>query len=198
QHLSIDFGSVHGGASFEQEFSFFCSTFQQQVELLAYQGLLLPLADAALDLHQTLLASLDLARGDFFPKVKCACTFLVGIPEGSHPVKLCLADEVAQLFKFLLSFARKSNNKRRAQRNSWNCVPHSFYAAQEQACAAAALHALERARGCMLQRDVNVGTNLGVRRYGVQQAPGDLVRISVEEPNRAQIVDLSQSFQQQR
>src|SRR5215471_5504717 len=50
----------------------------------------------------------------------------------------------------------------------------------------------------MLQRYVNVGADVLVRGDGVEQSTGDFVRIGIEKPNPAELLNSGERVQQQR
>ena len=76
EDLAIDFGSVHGGASFPQHIGFFRGTFDEQIELASDELLLLATADALLQSHQLLATALDLRQRNFAFQRICSGPFL--------------------------------------------------------------------------------------------------------------------------
>src|SRR6185503_20843162 len=79
-----------------------------------------------------------------------------------------------------------------------NPAPRILDGAQENVRTATALHALQGCGRGMLQRYVDVGTDLLVSRDGIEQFAGNFVRIGIEKPNPAEPLDSGKLVQQQR
>ena len=129
--------------------------------------------------------------------IESARAFLIGVAESAHPVERGLFHKAAKLLEFFFGFAGKADDERSPQSNAGNDAAHFLDGAQEQVGAASALHALQDRRRGVLQRHVDVGTNIVVGGDRLQQSSGDFVGISVKEANPLQAVDASELFQQQ-
>src|SRR4029077_6795395 len=198
EHLAVDFWCVHGSSALKQKIALVRDTFEDEIEFLSHQGLLLPLADLALDSHQLFAAAFNLALRQLLFLGECACAFLVGVAKRAHPVKLRVAHELTEFFKLLFSLSRKTDDERCAQRDAGNRTPHFFNRAQEDISARTPLHAFQNARRRVLQGHIDVGTDLFVGRNGFKQPAGDFVGIGIKKPYPAQVFNFSQLFQQQR
>src|SRR4029077_3802213 len=140
---------------------------------------------------------LDLALGELFSQSEGVRALLIGVAKRAHPIKLSLAHKFAELLKLARRFSGKANDERRSQRNPRNRASHFLKRANKQIRSATPFHPLQHRRGCMLQRHVNIGTNLFMARNSFEQSPRNLVGISVEKPDPAQIFNARQLFEQE-
>src|SRR5580704_1539346 len=111
----------------------------------------------------------DLASGEFLLQTVCASAFLVGVAKSAHPVELSLAYKFAQFFELFLGFASEPDNERRSQSDLRNRTTHLLNRTKENVRAATTFHALQHRGRSMLQRHINVRTNLFVLGDGFEQ-----------------------------
>ena len=129
--------------------------------------------------------------------VEGASTFLIGVTEDAHPVERGIFDELAEVVEFRSGFAGIADDERGAQRDVGNGAAHLFDRSQEDVTATAAFHPFENGGRGVLQRDVDIGTDIVVGGDGFEQMSRDLVGISVEEADPLQTRDSGELFEQQ-
>src|SRR5260370_28668019 len=112
EDFAVDFGRVHRRSPFQQQVALVGGAFKQQVKLAPYQRFLFPLADLPLDAHQVLAPALNFPWRNLLVQTVSRGAVLVRVAEGPHPVELCSAYKIAQLFEFLVGFAWKADDKR--------------------------------------------------------------------------------------
>src|ERR1700728_401945 len=115
---------MHWGAAFEEQVRFFRLAFQQEIEFPPHQSFLFLLADLALDSHQVLATMLNLTGGKLLIQSVRVRPLLVGVGEGSHPIKSSLAHKRTQVFEFLFSLSRKAHDEGCTQGEVWNFAAH--------------------------------------------------------------------------
>src|SRR5271168_1817181 len=129
--------------------------------------------------------------------VESARAFLVGIAESAHPVKGRFSYKATKLREFFFGFAGETDDERSPKGNAGNHATHFLDRPQEQICATSAFHALQNRRRGVLQRYIDVRTNILVSSDRLQQTPCDLVGIGVQEADPLQAFDARELFQQE-
>src|SRR5947209_6361993 len=118
--------------------------------------------------------------------MKSLRALFIGVAKDAQPVKFSGANEFAKLLEIALAFAGKSNDERCSQSEAWNRAAHLLDGLEKNIGIAAALHALEHRRCCVLQRHVNVGADFRMRGYRIEQAAGNFVGIGVKKAHPTQ------------
>ncbi len=123
---------------------------------------------------------------------------LIRISEGSQPVKLGRANKIAKFLEIVLRLSREAHDESRSQGNVWHDAPHLLNRLQKYLGARSAPHQLQNVWRRMLQRNIHVRTNLFMRSNGFQKPGRDLIRVGIQEPHPAHILNLGQTLQQHR
>ena len=105
-------------------------------------------------------------------------------------------DEFAEFFEFLFGFTGKTDNEGGAQCYAGNRAAHLLDGTQEQFGAPASFHSFQGGRRGVLQRDVDVGTDVFVGGDGFEETTCDFIGVRVEKTDPAKIFNCGQLLQQ--
>ncbi len=132
------------------------------------------------------LPSSDQARGAFF----------VGVAEDTEPVEAGFFDEVFEQGEVFSGFSGKADDEAGAESDAGDGGADLGEGTQEDFGGGAALHALEDGGRGVLERQVEIFADVGVRGDGFEQASGDAVGIGVEEAEPAEAFDAGEGVEE--
>ena len=200
QRHAVDLRRLPGHARLPQQFGFARFAFHQHPDFPPHQSAAAGPRDAPLQGHQPPQAALNGAAVHFAVQRVAGAGVFVRVREDAQVVEARGANELAQLLEIRRRLAREPHDEAGADGPARTDAPDAFDQFEEDVGRPAALHAPQHARARVLQRHVDILHQRLVRGDGVQQPPGHLVGVRVQEadPLFTAGLDLRQARQKPR
>ena len=178
---SYTVGSADVGIVFIRNLSF-----NKRIQNCTFHGFILVKNHFFLKFHDVCLPFLFLFLRHLIRHFRCRCSFLRGISKRSETVKFHIIDKLHQFFVLLFCLPRESADQRGPQSDIRDTFSQIMDSLDQFLFICFSSHALQNCIVAVLDRHVQIVTDLFILNHGIDQFLIDFLRITVHNTNPEQ------------